>query len=314
MLENIHIQNFRCFEDFKAEGFERINLIGGKNNSGKTCLLEAILCLRKEVNKAIHLSDIADLRNEKLEDIISQELRVGVKVEGTITVSGNQFENYSPQYAFSTDINKNQDGCWLNPNQPNIYYISPSQCLPNIDFDDIFYRVEVEERTKDFIDVLKEIDPSITHIRTIGRDGMRPKIKQLHNRNYINLNSFGDAIKSVMRYFSPIIEREVFEKDTTKEYILLIDEIENGLHYTAHYEFWKKIFAASKKLKIQIFATTHSLEMIQQFNRVAKEDGEAAYFEMFRDSENGKIIAAKHDTELLAYELETHENFRGEPL
>jgi AAA15 family ATPase/GTPase len=314
MLENIHIQNFRCFEDFKAEGFERINLIGGKNNSGKTCLLEAMLCLRKEVNKATHLSDIADLRNEKLEDIISQELRVGVNIGGVITVSGNQIKDFAPQYAFSTDINKNQSGSWINPNQPQIYYISPSQCLPNIDFNDIFYRVEVEERTKDFVDVLKEIDPSITHIRTIGRDGMRPKIKQQHNRNYINLNSFGDAIKSVMRYFSPIIEREVFEKDTTKEYILLIDEIENGLHYTAHYEFWKKIFAASKKLNIQIFATTHSLEMIQQFNKVAKEDGEAAYFEMFRDSENGKIIAAKHDTELLAYELETHENFRGEPL
>ena len=24
MLRNIHIQNFRCFEDFKAEGFERV--------------------------------------------------------------------------------------------------------------------------------------------------------------------------------------------------------------------------------------------------------------------------------------------------
>jgi AAA15 family ATPase/GTPase len=312
MLENIHIQNFRCFEDFKAEGFERINLIGGMNNSGKTCLLEAILCLRKEVNKTTHLSDIADLRNEKLEDIIFQELRVGVKVEGTITVSGNKYENYAPQYAFSTDINKHQAGTWLNQNQPQIFYISQIKSLPNIDFDDIFYRVEVEERTKDFVDVLTEIDPSITHIRTIGRDGMRPKIKQLHNRNYINLNSFGDAIKNVMRYFSPIIEREVFEKDISKEYILLIDEIENGLHYTAHYEFWKKIFAACKKLNIQIFATTHSLEMIQQFNKVAKEEGEAAYFEMGREYGTDKIFAFKHDTELLEYELEkTTSTIRG---
>lgn len=70
MLQNIHIQNFRCFEDFKAEGFERINLIGGKNNSGKTCLLEGILALRKNKNKAAQLLDIANvLRGENLEDL-----------------------------------------------------------------------------------------------------------------------------------------------------------------------------------------------------------------------------------------------------
>ena len=43
MLENIEIQNFRCFEDTKILGFKRVNLIGGKNNAGKTAFLEALL-------------------------------------------------------------------------------------------------------------------------------------------------------------------------------------------------------------------------------------------------------------------------------
>lgn len=38
----IEISDFRCFKQFKAEGFERINLLVGKNNSGKTALLEAL--------------------------------------------------------------------------------------------------------------------------------------------------------------------------------------------------------------------------------------------------------------------------------
>lgn len=38
MVKSIHIQNFRCFEDFQLEGFGRVNLIGGMNNSGKTVL------------------------------------------------------------------------------------------------------------------------------------------------------------------------------------------------------------------------------------------------------------------------------------
>ena len=37
-IKNIEIKNFKCFENFKADGFGRVNLIGGKNNVGKTAL------------------------------------------------------------------------------------------------------------------------------------------------------------------------------------------------------------------------------------------------------------------------------------
>ena len=43
MIKDIEISNFRCFEHTKIEGFERVNLIGGKNNSGKPVLLEALI-------------------------------------------------------------------------------------------------------------------------------------------------------------------------------------------------------------------------------------------------------------------------------
>jgi hypothetical protein len=42
MLQSIEIRNFRCFEELRVDGFRRINLIGGKNNVGKTSLLEAL--------------------------------------------------------------------------------------------------------------------------------------------------------------------------------------------------------------------------------------------------------------------------------
>ena len=41
-INNIHIENFKCFQNLQIEGIETVNLIGGKNNVGKTAFLEAV--------------------------------------------------------------------------------------------------------------------------------------------------------------------------------------------------------------------------------------------------------------------------------
>ncbi|ANV84288.1 hypothetical protein AWQ21_07765 [Picosynechococcus sp. PCC 7003] len=43
MKNTIEIKNFRSFQSLKVDGFKKVNLIGGKNNIGKTSLLEALL-------------------------------------------------------------------------------------------------------------------------------------------------------------------------------------------------------------------------------------------------------------------------------
>jgi hypothetical protein len=45
MISSIQIENFRCFEKLQLEGLSRINLLVGKNGSGKTAFLESLfLC------------------------------------------------------------------------------------------------------------------------------------------------------------------------------------------------------------------------------------------------------------------------------
>ncbi len=68
MLKEIEIQNFRCFEQIKISGFERVNLIGGKNNAGKTALLEAIF-----LNFVPDLSSIVMLRELRRESSAALE-------------------------------------------------------------------------------------------------------------------------------------------------------------------------------------------------------------------------------------------------
>jgi AAA15 family ATPase/GTPase len=48
-----------------------------------------------------------------------------------------------------------------------------------------------------------------------------------------------------------------------KNGVILIDEIENGLHWSSMVTLWKAVFAAAEQYNVQIFATTHSQECIR---------------------------------------------------
>jgi AAA15 family ATPase/GTPase len=52
--------------------------------------------------------------------------------------------------------------------------------------------------------------------------------------------------------------------------ILLIDEFENGLHFSIQEQLWKLIFELAKTLDIQVFATTHSWDCIEAFTHAAE--------------------------------------------
>ena len=97
--------------------------------------------------------------------------------------------------------------------------------------------------------------------------------------------------------------------------VLLIDEIENGIHHTVQTDFWKFIFklAATELFDVQIFSTTHSLEMVEAFAEVSQNfPNESAYFELFHRKITGQIDYNSHDFETLNYEISNKLAIRGE--
>lgn len=46
MLDHLHIQNYRLFKDLKIKKLGQMNLIAGKNNTGKTALFMVSLAKR----------------------------------------------------------------------------------------------------------------------------------------------------------------------------------------------------------------------------------------------------------------------------
>jgi hypothetical protein len=91
--------------------------------------------------------------------------------------------------------------------------------------------------------------------------------------------------------------------------VLLIDEVENGLHHTVQLEVWESLFKLAEELNVQVFATTHSWEAVVGFQYAAnRSPAEGMLYRLERGS-NGDIapvafteaevaIAARHDVEI----------------
>lgn len=52
---------------------------------------------------------------------------------------------------------------------------------------------------------------------------------------------------------------------------LLVDEVENGIHYATLPRVWKFLFEVAERHAIQIFATSHSWDCIEAFQAAAAE-------------------------------------------
>jgi len=55
--------------------------------------------------------------------------------------------------------------------------------------------------------------------------------------------------------------------------VLLVDEIDTGLHYTVLPDMWRLIMESARDLDVQVFATTHSSDCIEALASVCASDG-----------------------------------------
>jgi AAA15 family ATPase/GTPase len=97
-----------------------------------------------------------------------------------------------------------------------------------------------------------------------GENGMISIATEL-NENYVPITQFGDGFNKIFRYIVEIIYvRE------NKDNRIMIDEIDTGIHYTKHQDFWSNILTVCKEMGVQLFATTHSKEFAQAYVEAAK--------------------------------------------
>jgi predicted ATPase len=57
--------------------------------------------------------------------------------------------------------------------------------------------------------------------------------------------------------------RILLHSASVRDGILLIDEIDSGLHYSVLEDMWRTVRESARRFNVQVFATTHSWECIE---------------------------------------------------
>ena len=119
-------------------------------------------------------------------------------------------------------------------------------------------------------------------------DGRMAIVKLKTESRPVPLRSLGDG---AVRLFSVALALA-----NSKDGFLLIDEVENGIHYSVQYDFWKMVLRTAYENNVQVFATTHSWDCIRSFAYAAMEteEVEGTLVRLHHHRRNGKVRAIEY--------------------
>ncbi|MGB3751656.1 MAG: AAA family ATPase [Arcobacteraceae bacterium] len=336
LLEYIEIKDFKCFKDFKAEGFKRVNLIGGKNNVGKTAFMEALFLvsnfrnilkiIKDDFDREVLYFEIIKLlliieQNRSPKDFLLEWLKeefnfidytfdIELKEELHLyctknLLSPDEFQKQNYWNHGSVDISNFRK----NSNYNKSYKKNNSPVLNNYTF--ITISNSDNETIKNMIDDLKLIN-KYDFVNSLMKeffdidkiDVIKNKVMLQKKGKFQELKNFGDGLK---QFFSIVLV--LF---TSKEKVIFIDELENGIHYLLLDKLWKIILTISKEQNVQIFATTHSKECIESYARVSKklEDEDISFIELGKTKEN-KLDSIVYNYDMIQSEIKQNHEIRG---
>lgn len=141
------------------------------------------------------------------------------------------------------------------------------------------------------VEVLQIIEPRLRELDVVPSAGSSMIYGDIGMEQMLPISLMGDGMSRVMSILLRIAN--------AAGGIVLIDEIENGLHYSILEKFWRAIDSAAKTFNTQVIATTHSYECIREaYNAFADSDeGDFAFHRL--DRINEKVESVTYDREAL---------------
>lgn len=354
MIEKLKISNFKIFKTLSIDKLHQISLVSGKNNVGKSTLLEAVFfsncyfgaeaftslngirgalnSLKTDIWKSFInvCSEKKSFEIEKVEDGNKKNILVELSdnrnliarsplentnlVDTQTPAKPNDNRSFTHQLSikaadgqntdllqyfvkFNGQIQTVDDSSPDNPlrNCTYTYFLSSRVPTNQTTLAEMLGRLDINGKNIYVAKALQILDPEINGIKTLVHGGYIRIYASMNNGQSMPIDNMGDGICKLIAILTVIL--------SNPNCLLLIDEMENGFHYSAHKKIWEAIYEAAKISNVQVIATTHSYECIKGASDAMSETEDFGYIRLDNVSDN--IIAKSMSSEQLKIAIES---------
>jgi hypothetical protein len=127
----------------------------------------------------------------------------------------------------------------------------------------LFEEIVLTPEEATVLEALRTIEPAIDRIASVGASrtmGGRGGIVMSWKGQRLPIGSMGDGIWRILGITLALLR--------AKGGILLVDEIDTGLHYSVLTSLWQIVLHTAARLNVQVFATTHSRDCYEALAEV----------------------------------------------
>lgn len=314
MLERLRVRNFRGLSDVAIEELGRINLVAGRNDVGKTTLIEALFLLagagnpQRAINRNLTRIVDPDAMPASIGEALWTPLFLALDTDRHIEISGRHAALGDLSLAIAlempvkTEVHRKQGNGVLTAAHARearltFRYADDSgtrtgrahETAENVTFDGegghptissailkpgsgdlkqdaiLLGRLRRQKRGELILNALRVIDPRLRGIEDNSSGGAPMIWVDVGLRELVPLPVMGAGMTHVARI--------VLAAATVPGGLVLVDEIENGLHHSVLPEVWRVVEKTAEAFDVQVFATTHSFECVEAAHAALGGDG-----------------------------------------
>ena len=365
MLDSFVAHNFRQFTNLSIPKLAQVNLFVGRNNVGKSALLEAlqiylsqasgdvladILIGRAENWDSIVRSNDAPSMGDSIRHLFRGHQLPSIGEKGIIVGPSEIHRQLQLTIAAYQSILNSDSGTrqllLLDVDQTNFFGDSTSDSIP--------YLVAVENNRTRRLGAIHstirrlQIQPATTgevvNLRLVPTKGLPPRTVAAW-WDAINLTDLEEEVVAGLRVINDMITGIAFVEGSSsrasriplvrvqgqaerlplssmgdgvtrllyitlalvnaKDGVLLIDEFENGLHWSVQEKVWQTVFQLASRLNVQVFATTHSRDCVQSFEAAWRQHPTKGVYYRLESDPIGEVRARSYSLETLSDSIET---------